>query len=94
MKSDLPKVAFDVCGWPMVRHVVEAARAVRAERVVVVVGHGREHVEKALAGVPGVEYATQREQKGTADAVKAGLRPLKGFEGTVPRASWKGCRPG
>ena len=41
MKSDRPKVAFEVCGWPMVRHVVEAARAVRAERIVVVVGHGR-----------------------------------------------------
>jgi bifunctional UDP-N-acetylglucosamine pyrophosphorylase/glucosamine-1-phosphate N-acetyltransferase len=83
MKSDRPKVAFEVCGWPMVRHVVEAARAVRAERIVVVVGHGRAQVEKALADVPNVEFATQREQKGTADAVKAGLRPLKGFEGTV-----------
>ncbi len=83
MKSDRPKVAFEVCGWPMVRHVVEAARTARAERVVVVVGHGREHVEAALADVPGVEFATQREQRGTADAVKAGLRPLRGLVGTV-----------
>ncbi len=83
MKSDRPKVAFDVCGWPMVRHVVEAARGARAQRIVVVVGHGREQIERALAGVPGVEFAVQREQKGTADAVKAGMRPLKGFEGTV-----------
>ena len=83
MKSDRPKVAFEVCGWPMVRHVVEAARGVRAARIVVVVGHGRDQVERALAGVPGVEFATQREQKGTADAVKAGMAPLKGFDGTV-----------
>ena len=83
MKSDRPKVAFDVCGWPMVRHVVEAARGARAKRIVVVVGHGREQIEKALTGVPGVEFAVQKEQKGTADAVKAGLRPLKGFDGTV-----------
>ena len=83
MKSERPKVAFDVCGWPMVRHVVEAARGARAKRVVVVVGHGREQIEKALAGVPGVEFAVQREQKGTAEAVKAGLRPLRDFDGTV-----------
>jgi len=82
MKSDRPKVAFDVCGWPMVRHVVEAARGARAKRIVVVVGHGREQIEKALAGVPGVEFAVQREQKGTADAVKAGLKPLKSADGT------------
>jgi len=83
MKSDRPKVAFDVCGWPMVRHVVEAARGARATRIVVVVGHGRDQIERALAGVPGVEFAVQREQRGTADAVKAGLRPLQGFDGSV-----------
>lgn len=83
MKSDRPKVAFEVCGWPMVRHVVEAARRVKADRIVVVVGHGREQVEKALKGVPGVEYAVQAEQRGTGDAVKAGLKPLRGFEGTL-----------
>ena len=83
MKSDRPKVAFEICGWAMVRHVVEAARSVRAERIVVVVGHGREQVEKALRDVPGVEFAVQKEQRGTADAVKAGMRPLRGFEGTV-----------
>jgi bifunctional UDP-N-acetylglucosamine pyrophosphorylase/glucosamine-1-phosphate N-acetyltransferase len=83
MKSSKPKVAFEICGWPMVRHVVEAVRPLAPVRTVVVVGHGREQVETALAAVPGVTFAVQREQRGTADAVKAALPALRGFDGTV-----------
>ena len=71
MKSATPKVAFGVCGWPMVRHVAEAVRALGVEKIVVVVGHGRDAVKTALDGVPGVSFAVQKEQKGTGDAVKA-----------------------
>lgn len=83
MRSSRPKVAFEVCGRPMVRHVVEAVRAVGAERTVVVVGHGRDEVERALAGAPGVTLATQDRQLGTGDAVRAALPALEGFEGTL-----------
>jgi bifunctional UDP-N-acetylglucosamine pyrophosphorylase/glucosamine-1-phosphate N-acetyltransferase len=83
MKSSKPKVAFEICGWPMVRHVVEAVRALAPVRTVVVVGHGREIVEKALRGVDGVEFAVQAEQRGTADAVAAAMPALAGFDGTV-----------
>src|SRR6185503_19354272 len=54
MKSARPKVAFEICGWPMVRHVVEAVRPLEPARTVVVVGHGRKEVESALDGVPGM----------------------------------------
>ena len=40
------------------RHVVEAALASRARPVVVVIGHAREAVEAALAGLP-VTFALQ-----------------------------------
>lgn len=83
MKSTKPKVSFEICGRPMVRHVAEAVRACGVERIVVVVGHGREVVEKGLAGVPGVSFALQAEQKGTGDAAKAALPALEGFEGAV-----------
>lgn len=83
MKSSKPKVAFEICGRPMVRHVADAARALGAARVVVVVGHGREAVEKALAGVEGVVFAVQAEQRGTGDAVRSALPALDGFEGTL-----------
>jgi bifunctional UDP-N-acetylglucosamine pyrophosphorylase/glucosamine-1-phosphate N-acetyltransferase len=83
MKSSKPKVAFEICGWPMVRHVVAAVASLKPAKTVVVVGHGREDVKAALSAEPTVAFAVQKEQKGTADAVKAALPALKGFEGTV-----------
>ena len=83
MKSARPKVSFEVCGWPMVRHVAEAARAAGATRIVVVVGHGRDEVERAVAGVPGIEFAHQPVRRGTADAVKVAMRRLAKYRGTV-----------
>jgi bifunctional UDP-N-acetylglucosamine pyrophosphorylase / glucosamine-1-phosphate N-acetyltransferase len=68
MKSALPKVLHDLCGWPMVYWPIDAARGAGAEKVVVVGGPDR-----ALEGrLPdGVELAVQAEPKGTGDAVKA-----------------------
>jgi bifunctional UDP-N-acetylglucosamine pyrophosphorylase/glucosamine-1-phosphate N-acetyltransferase len=68
MKSALPKVLHDVCGWPMVAWPIHAARAAKAGKVVVVGGpDGRlaEHLPD------GVELAVQAEPKGTGDAVRS-----------------------
>ncbi len=82
-KLDRSKMTLEICGWSLVRHVAETSRALKPERIVVVVGHGREAVEKTLDGVPGVVFAVQKEQRGTADAVRAALPKLRGFDGTV-----------
>ena len=68
MKSAVPKVLHDLCGWPMVRWSIEAARAAGAAKVVVVGG-----ADGALEGrLPeGVELAVQAEPRGTGDAAKA-----------------------
>jgi len=83
MKSSKPKVAFEICGWPMVRHVVDAVRTLKPAKTVVVVGHGRDEVKAALDGAGPVTFAVQKQQNGTADAVEAALPSLKGFDGTV-----------
>ncbi|MHC4471601.1 MAG: bifunctional UDP-N-acetylglucosamine diphosphorylase/glucosamine-1-phosphate N-acetyltransferase GlmU [Planctomycetota bacterium] len=82
MKTDRPKVLFDFAGWPLVRHVVETARALDPARMVAVVGHGRKEVEAALTGLD-VEIAFQREQLGTGHAVKTAKRKLEGKGDTV-----------
>jgi bifunctional UDP-N-acetylglucosamine pyrophosphorylase/glucosamine-1-phosphate N-acetyltransferase len=69
MNSPLPKVLHQVCGRPMVLHVIAAARAVRAERVVVVLGHGHEQVRPHLP--PDCVVALQEQQLGTGHAVLA-----------------------
>jgi len=48
MKSSLPKVLHPVAGKPMVRHVIDTARQLRARQTVVITGHGAEQVEAAL----------------------------------------------
>ena len=69
MKSRLPKVLHAVCGRPMLLHVLEAARAVGAERTVVVLGHGYEQVLPYLPA--GCAMALQERQLGTGHAVLA-----------------------
>ena len=44
MQSNLPKVLHPIAGRPMLTHVLDSARALGAERIAIVVGHG------ALAG--------------------------------------------
>ena len=67
MKSDLPKVLHTCCGKPMVSHVIEAARAAGADRVVVIAGYKSEMVHAELGDT--VLYAEQTEQLGTGHAV-------------------------
>lgn len=74
MKSDLPKVLHAVCGRPMLLHVLEAARAVRSERTVVVLGHGYEQVLSHLPA--GCVVALQRQQLGTGHAVLAAAEEI------------------
>ena len=68
MKSALPKVLHPLAGKPMLGHVVDAARALKANRIVVVYGHGGEAVRDAIAG-DDIEWALQAEQLGTGHAV-------------------------
>jgi bifunctional UDP-N-acetylglucosamine pyrophosphorylase/glucosamine-1-phosphate N-acetyltransferase len=75
MKSTLPKVLHRVAGVAMVHWSVEAALAAGSGHVVLVVGHGREAVIEAVTARFGdkVRFAVQTEQRGTADAVRAGM---------------------
>ncbi len=63
-------------GQPIVRHVVEAARASRAAHVRVVVGHQADAVARALDGLE-VEIVINPDfAAGISSSVKAGLRDL------------------
>jgi UDP-N-acetylglucosamine diphosphorylase/glucosamine-1-phosphate N-acetyltransferase len=75
MRSDLPKVVFEIGGRPMVCAVVDACLAAGCTRIIAVVGHKQELVRSALAsygslfGGRGVEFAVQDQQLGTGHAV-------------------------
>lgn len=79
MKSKLYKVLHPVCGKTMVRHVIEQMRAVEANRIVTVVGHGADKVKAELDGE--CEFVLQEEQLGTAHAVMQTKKLLKDKDG-------------
>ena len=69
------KVLVELAGRSLLRRVLDAVATLAAERVVVVVGHGKEHVVRALDGT-GVETVEQGEPRGTGHAVSAAARRL------------------
>ncbi len=81
MKSDLHKVLHPIAGRPMLDHLLGSAAELAPERQVVVVGSGREQLEKALAGRG--EIAVQDPQHGTGHAVQQAEAALSGFSGDV-----------
>lgn len=81
MKSKKPKVAHEVLGRPLVQWAVCAAEEAGADRVIAVVGHGREAVIPLVEGR--AEVAVQTSQRGTADAVLAAADALADFDGAV-----------
>jgi bifunctional UDP-N-acetylglucosamine pyrophosphorylase/glucosamine-1-phosphate N-acetyltransferase len=68
MKSNLPKVLQPLAGQPMLAHVIATAKALRADAIHVVHGHGGEQVQQALAGEP-ANWVLQAEQLGTGHAL-------------------------
>ena len=94
MKSELPKVLHTVCGRPMLAYVLAAARAVDAERIVVVLGHGHEQVLPYLPA--DCVVALQDRQLGTGHAVLAAADqilpgPLLVLPGDTPLGDRRGC---
>lgn len=68
MRSNLPKVLHSVGGKPMLQHVVDACKALGADRLAIIYGHGGEHVQSALND-EAIQWVEQAEQKGTGHAV-------------------------
>ncbi|CAM3811591.1 bifunctional UDP-N-acetylglucosamine diphosphorylase/glucosamine-1-phosphate N-acetyltransferase GlmU [Tsukamurella ocularis] len=89
MRSKVPKVLHPIAGRTLLGHALHAAAGTKPEHLVVVVGHDRDRVaEAALATAGELEHeilvAVQEQQRGTGDAVQAGLSALPAdFSGTV-----------
>jgi UDP-N-acetylglucosamine diphosphorylase/glucosamine-1-phosphate N-acetyltransferase len=82
MKSDLAKVLHPICGKPMLYYSITLARAIGSERIVPVVGHQAEEIQRLFSNAD-LTFALQREQLGTAHAVLQAKAALHDFEGDV-----------
>jgi len=76
MRSPSPKVVHLAAGRPLLHWVLDVAREVPCEEVVVVVGYGAGEVRKQTRDA-GIKWVVQAEQLGTGDA-------LAQAEGMVP----------
>ncbi|MDR1079431.1 MAG: NTP transferase domain-containing protein [Deltaproteobacteria bacterium] len=83
MKSGTPKVLHRVMGRALLAYVLNAVQYLSPARVLVVVGHGAEEVERTLGSPPGVEYVVQAEQLGTGHAVWSTRAALEGWRGPL-----------
>ena len=75
MRSAQAKMLHPLAGIPLVAHVIEAAREARPLSIAMVVGHGGDAVEKALAA-PDLVFVRQDPPRGTGDAVRCALAVL------------------
>lgn len=85
MKSNRAKVLHELGGSPLIAHVARTAQALGPQRIIVVVGHQAEEVERAvLAEVGGLaSFVMQAKQRGTGDAVESARSVLENSNSLV-----------
>ena len=72
MRSDLPKVLQPLAGRPLLSHVLDCSKALAADDICVVYGHGAEAVKAAFAN-ESLRWALQAEQLGTGHALQQAM---------------------
>jgi UDP-N-acetylglucosamine diphosphorylase/glucosamine-1-phosphate N-acetyltransferase len=82
MKSDLAKVLHPLCGKPMLAYSVDAARVMKAEKIVVIIGHQAGLVRETFKD-EGLIFVEQREQLGTGHAVLQARDIFRSYDGTI-----------
>ncbi len=69
MYSDLPKVLHKIAGKPMVQHVIDTARSLKAQQIHLIYGHQAEKLQTALKHEE-LNWVYQAEQLGTGHAMQ------------------------
>lgn len=82
MKSDLHKVLHTIAGRPLLEHVLASVDTLQPEKLVVVVGEGREQLDPIVSAHGGT-VVVQEQQLGTGHAVQQAREALAGFTGDI-----------
>jgi bifunctional UDP-N-acetylglucosamine pyrophosphorylase / glucosamine-1-phosphate N-acetyltransferase len=83
LKSALAKVAHQTAGHPLIEHVLRSADPLNPASTTVVVGYQTEEVQATLTSRPGLAFAVQEPQLGTAHALLQTAPLLEGKPGHV-----------
>jgi bifunctional UDP-N-acetylglucosamine pyrophosphorylase/glucosamine-1-phosphate N-acetyltransferase len=82
MRSTQAKVLHCLAGQPLLTRVINTTQRLHPDTLVVVVGHQAEEVQRRC-GASGVQFALQREQRGTGDAVRVTAERFQQFQGNI-----------
>src|SRR5688500_3928754 len=85
MKSKRAKVLHELGGAPLIAHVVRTAQTLAPRKILVVVGHQAEEVERAVLAEVGelAGFVLQANQRGTGDAVESARSQLENSDSLV-----------
>ena len=75
MNSQKPKVLHEVAGQPILQHVINCAKQLQPQKIIVVYGYGGEAVPQAFAHEQ-IIWVEQKEQLGTGHAVQQAVLHL------------------
>jgi len=76
MRSELPKVLHVLAGKPLLAHVFNSVDALDGAAINVIVGHGKEQIQKTFSGQR-FNWIEQTSQLGTAHAVQQAIPHLR-----------------
>ena len=83
MKSDKPKVIFELAGVPMINRVINTAKKIDSDIIATVVGYKKEQVMAVTEDNPKIKFVEQVEQNGTGHAVMVTENVFSDFEGDI-----------
>lgn len=70
MKSKRPKPLHEICGKPMLSYIVDACFGAGCERVIMVVGYGKDEIIGSFGADERISFVEQTEQLGTGHAAR------------------------
>jgi len=83
MKSKRPKVLHEICGKPMLGYVFDACFEAGVNRILAVVGYGKDEVIGQFDGDQRIQWVEQTEQLGTGHAARMCEKQLRHEHGDV-----------
>lgn len=83
MRSHLPKVLHPLANKPLLAHVIDLAKGLNPERIIIVIGHGAEKVRDKFSRDYDIKFVEQKEQLGTGHAVQQTEETLKNYNGSL-----------
>jgi bifunctional UDP-N-acetylglucosamine pyrophosphorylase / glucosamine-1-phosphate N-acetyltransferase len=83
MKSRRPKALHEICGRPMLEYVLRACYGAGCDRILMVVGHGKDEIIDYFGSDKRIHWVEQTEQLGTGHAAKVCEPELRKLHGDV-----------